>query len=162
MLRIHWVAIIGAMLLAACGGAAPPPYRPVADVKQLMASVVEPAADVYWDAVGTIIDSNGITEIEPATTEEWDAVRNAAYVVAESGNLLMMSSRAKDGGEWMKQSRALVDVGQKAIRAAESHNRNAVFDAGAEMYDVCTSCHVKYALEIQEKAAEKAAQEQKK
>ena len=89
MQRIHWFVVLGALILSACGGApAPPPYRPVADVKQLMASVVEPAAEVYWDAVGTIIDANGITEIEPTTTEEWDAVRNAAYVVAESGNLL--------------------------------------------------------------------------
>lgn len=127
-----------------------------------MANVVDPTADIYWGAVGTVIDEKGITEITPTTPEEWDAARNAAIVVAETGNLLMMSSRAKDGGEWMKLSRSLVDVGQKAIRAAESHNRNAVFDAGAEMYDVCTSCHVKYALEIQEKAAAQAAQEQKK
>ena len=127
-----------------------------------MASVLDPAADVYWGAVGTVIDEMGITEIAPTTTEEWDAARNAAIIVAESGNLLMMSSRAKDGGEWMKQARALVDVGQKAVRAAESHNRAGVFDAGAEVYDVCTSCHVKYALELQEKAAEKSAPQQKK
>ena len=118
-----------------------------------MASIVDPTADIYWGAVGTVIDEKGITEITPTTTEEWDAARNAAIIVAETGNLLMMSSRAKDGGEWMKQARALVDAGQKAVRAAESHNRNAVFDAGAEVYDVCTSCHVKYALDIQEKAA---------
>ncbi len=80
------------------------------------------------------------------TTEEWDAVRNAAYVVAESGNLLMMSSRAKDGGDWMTMSQALIDVGQRAIRAAESHDKTAVFDVGAEVYDACTNCHAKYAL----------------
>ena len=153
---------ISFLALAACSSAPPPPFQPVADVKQLMASVVDPAADVYWGAIGTVIDEKGITEITPTTTEEWDAARNAAIIVAETGNLLMMSSRAKDGGEWMKQARALVDAGQKAVRAAESHNRTAVFDSGAEVYDVCTSCHVKYALEIQEKAAEKAAQEQKK
>ena len=150
MQRIHGFVVFGALILSACGGApAPPPYRPVADVKQLMASVVEPAAEVYWDAVGTIIDANGITEIEPTTTEEWDAVRNAAYVVAESGNLLMMSSRAKDGGDWMTMSQAMIDVGQRAIRAAESHDKTAVFDVGAEVYETCTNCHAKYALEIQ-------------
>jgi hypothetical protein len=133
----------------ACSGPPPTPYKPVADVKQLMASVVEPAAEIYWDAVGTIIDEQGVTEIEPATVEEWDAVRNAAYVVAESGNLLMMSSRAKDGGEWMTMSVALVDVGQRAIQAAEARNKQAVFDVGAEVYDVCTNCHAKYAVEIQ-------------
>ncbi len=69
---------------------------------------------------------------------------NHAYVIAESGNLLMMGSRPKDGGEWMQMSRALVDVGEKAIRAAASHNPQAVFDVGAEVYDVCTACHDKY------------------
>ena len=147
--RLRLVAL-GAVLLAGCSsGPPPPPFKPVADVKQLMASVVEPSAEVYWDAVGTIYDEKGTTEIEPKTIEEWDAVRNAAYVVAESGNLLMMSSRAKDGGDWMTMSQAMIDVGQRAIRAAEARNKTAVFDVGAELYDTCTSCHAKYALEIQ-------------
>jgi predicted solute-binding protein len=62
----------------------------------------------------------------------------------------MMGTRPKDGGEWMQMSRALVDVGEKAIRAAASHNPQAVFDVGAEVYEVCTSCHTKY---VQEPAA---------
>jgi predicted solute-binding protein len=69
-------------------------------------------------------------------------------VIAESGNLLMLGTRPKDGGEWMQMSRALVDVGEKAIRAAERHDTKAVFDVGAEVYDVCTNCHAKYASEI--------------
>lgn len=141
---------LGLLIAIGCNSApAPPPFKPVADVKQLMASVLEPAADVYWDAVGTIIDETGTHEIEPTSVEEWDAIRNNAYVVAESGNLLMMSSRAKDGGDWMKLSQALIDTGQKAVRAAEARNKSAVFDAGAEVYDVCTNCHAKYALELQ-------------
>ena len=70
---------------------------------------------------------------------------NSAFVIAESGNLLMLGARPKDGGEWMQMSRALVDVGEKAIRAAEAHDTKAVFDVGAEVYDVCTNCHAKYA-----------------
>ena len=126
----------------------PPPLRHVADVKQLMRSVTEPAADVYWDGVGTIIDQSGVTEIKPEMDEDWDALVNSAYVIAESGNLLMLGARPKDGGDWMQMSRALVDVGEKAIRAAERHDTKAVFDVGAEVYDVCTSCHAKYATEI--------------
>ena len=113
-----------------------------------MASIVEPAADLYWDAVGTIIDEKGIQEIAPKTVEEWDAVRNAAYVVAESGNLLLMPTRAKDGGEWVQLAQAMTDAAQKAIRAAEARNKTAVFDTGAELYDTCTNCHVKYSPEI--------------
>jgi len=149
-MRTLWLSLAASLTVVGCSSApAPPPFRPVADTKQLMASIIEPAAEVYWDAVGTVIDANGTIEIEPQTAEEWDAVRNSAYVVAESGNLLMMSSRAKDGAEWMQLSQAMIAVAQKAIKAAESHDKQAVFDVGAELYDSCTACHAKYALEIQ-------------
>lgn len=141
--------VLSLLTLAACSGAAPaPPYRPVADVKVLMTSIMEPAAEVYWDAVGIIIDEKGEQHIEPRTTEEWDAVLNAAYVVAESGNLLMMPTRARDGGAWMAASQRMIEAAQKAIRAAEARSPDAVFDVGAELYDACTNCHSQYSPEI--------------
>jgi hypothetical protein len=141
---------IGLCLLAlsACSSA-PPPFRPVADLKQLMANIVEPAADGYWDAVGSVVDAGGVTEFQPASAEDWDQVRSYAYTVTESGNLMMMSSRARDGGDWMQLSQALIEVGQKAVRAAEARNAQGVFDTGAELYDACTNCHAKYAVELQ-------------
>ncbi len=154
MKRTLWLVLFGALAGCGCNRTAappppvPPPFRPVADVKQLMASVVEPAAEIYWDAVGSITDKNGTVEIQPKTDEEWVAVRNSAYVVAEAGNLLMMSSRARDSGDWMKLSEALVVVGQRAIRAAESKDKTAVFDVGAEVYDACVACHAKYATAL--------------
>ena len=140
---------VGATLLAGCAEqeAATPPFQAVADVQQLMLSVVEPAAEVYWDAVGWIIDANGTQEIRPTTDEEWEAVRNAAYVVAESGNLLMMDGRALDDGAWISMSRAMTEVARSAIAAAEARDEQAVFDAGAEIYYTCTACHSAYALD---------------
>ena len=135
-----------ALVASACGGPPPPPMRPVADVKQLMQFVVEPAADVYWDGVGTIIDQTGVTEIKPETQGEWDALVQQRLRHRRVGQPADDRRAApKDGGEWMQMSRALVDAGEKAIRAAESHNPQAVFDVGAEVYDVCTNCHAKYA-----------------
>jgi hypothetical protein len=47
---------LGAIVCAACGGApAPPPFKAVADNKLLMQSVIDPNADIVWDAVKTII-----------------------------------------------------------------------------------------------------------
>jgi hypothetical protein len=146
-MRVLFIVFLAGGLIA-CGGAAPPPYKPVADVKRLMASIMDPIADQYWGAVGTVIDETGEHEITPKTAEEWDAVRNAAYVIAESGNLLMMPSRAKDGGEWMQAARRLIETAENCIRAAEARDRTAVFDRGAEMYDACVNCHVKYSPDI--------------
>jgi mono/diheme cytochrome c family protein len=137
-------------LLAACAKTPPPPdktqppFATTATTKELMADVVEPAANVYWEAVGSITDKNGTVELAPKTQAQWDAVRNAAIVVAESGNLLMLDGRSANHGEWMELSRALIDVGKRARAAAEARDRTAVFDVGAEVYQACVNCHSKY------------------
>ena len=144
-----WLIAITLLLSLGCRNAPPPPpYRPIADVKAIMANIMEPAADAYWDAVGTVIDIDGEHEIAPQTQEDWDTVRNNGYVFTEAGNLLMMPTRAKDNGEWMELAQALIDSGQKAIRAAEARDTAAVFNAGAEVYEACTNCHTKYSPEI--------------
>lgn len=122
-------------------------YLPVADVVELMAHVVEPAAQTYWGAVGWVLDADGEHELRPADEEAWLAVENAAFMVAESGNLLMMEGRALDDEAWMAMSRALVDIGRRAVEVAEARDEQAVFDVGAEMYFVCTNCHATYAIE---------------
>ncbi len=123
------------------------PFTTVADTQQLMASILDPAAEVYWDAVGWIIDASGTTEIRPGSLEEWEAVRNAAFMIAESGNLLMMDGRAVDEGAWMGMSQSMIDVGRRAIEAAEARDEQGVFDMGAEIYFACTNCHAVYAVQ---------------
>ena len=131
--------------LAACSSAPqPPPFKPIADTKLLMQSVVDPTADEIWDAVRTIITKDGTEEIRPKTNKDWEAVRNQAVALAESGNLLMMVPRAKDGGEWMTRSRELVDTSERAIRAAEAKNADELFTAGGDIYQACSNCHQKY------------------
>lgn len=122
----------------------PPPFRPVTDNLQLMEWILDPAADVIWDSVGTIIDASGRQDIRPETEEQWSGVRNAGAVVAESGNLLMMDPRAKDRDDWMQYAQGLVDTGVMAIKAAEARDPEAVFDAGGRIYAVCASCHQMY------------------
>lgn len=132
------------MMMMGCGGPAPVPYKPIADTKVLMQSIVEPAAEVVWDAVGTIITLEGREEIQPASQEEWDTIRHQAVTLAEAGNLLMMPPRAQDGGDWMTLSSLLVDKGTEAIRAAEARDPERLFAVGSDIYDACNACHAKY------------------
>jgi hypothetical protein len=144
-----WLVAITLTCGLGCSNTPPaPPYRPIADVKDIMTTIMEPAADAYWDAVGTVIDIDGEHQIAPETQEDWDTARNNAYVFTESGNLLMMPTRARDDGEWMQLAQALIASGEKAIRAAEAKDTTAVFNAGAEVYEACTNCHTKYSPEI--------------
>lgn len=151
-MRLPHYSLLVALVLSGCDSTLgdPPPggFAVVADVQELMAHVVEPSAQVYWRAVGTILDRDeGTIEIRPQNDEEWLAVENAAFMVAESGNLLMMGERALDDDAWMTMARALVDIGRRAAEVAEAQDEQAVFDVGAEMYFVCTQCHATYALE---------------
>jgi hypothetical protein len=135
------------LLLTAAGcasQAASPPYKPAATLDQLMEGTVAHAAELYWDAAQTVVDETGIHDLYPKTDEEWEGVWASAITLAESGNLLMMPSRAKDHGDWMTFSSRLVDVGLEAAKAAEARDRAKVLDAGSRMYLVCTDCHRKY------------------
>ena len=148
--RVRRAGLLPVLLLPACGGTAPEaslPFTPVADTQQLMATILEPASEVYWDAVGWIVDASGTTEIRPETPEEWEAVRNAAFVIAESGNLLMMEGRVPDGGPWVGMAQAMTETAVRAIAVAEARDAQGVFDVGAEVYFTCTACHATYAIQ---------------
>ncbi|HJO04191.1 MAG TPA: hypothetical protein QGG47_09460 [Acidobacteriota bacterium] len=136
-----------ATLACGCATETAPAVR-MANVKQLMGAVIEPAAEVYWDAVGAIIDENGLDEFAPSSPNEWAAVRNSALVLAESGDLLMVESRAVDQETWATLSLAMNEAGSLALAAADAQDPDAVFDAGAEVYFACAACHAAYAPEI--------------
>ena len=149
-MRILLYLIAG--VLCAAGAACarqpdPPPFKPAATVLQLMEGPIGHAAEVYWDSVSTIVDKDGIHEHFPQNDEEWEAVWAAGVTIGESGNLLMMSSRAKDNAEWMRLSAALVDVGMEAAGAAEAKNPDKVLEVGEKVYNVCTECHMKYIVD---------------
>src|SRR2546428_9996782 len=144
MRHVRPILLLAACVVSACGGPQPPPFKPVADSKLLMQAVVDPNADIIWEAVKTIDSAAGTEEIRPRNNEEWAAVRNAAVALAESGNLLMLVPRAKDGGEWMKRAQEMIDTGEKAIRAAEAKNADQLFTVGGDIYDSCSNCHRQY------------------
>ena len=122
------------LFLASAAPAQQPTLKPVATVKQLMKAIVIPSSDVIFQVAAK----------EPKTDEQWAAVQNSALALAEAGNLLMIGSRAKDQGEWMKQSQALLDLGSAAFKAAEAKDVDAVSKAGDEIYEVCEGCHNQY------------------
>ena len=140
--------LLPALLLISCGGPAPPPIRLHADLKQIMAAVVDPAADVVWESVGTIVTAEGTEEIRPRDDEEWTQVAQAAWVLTESANSLMIGNRPKDTSDWMRFAQDLSDTSLKAARAAEAHDAEALFTAGGNVYLACTACHAKYNIEL--------------
>jgi len=142
------------MLLAACARQEPvaiTPYKPVTDVHQTMVLILDPAADLLWDSAGTIISAEGRQELAPTTDEGWYRVEQAAAVLAETGNLLMMPGRAA-GDDWVEYSSGLIEAGTLAMEAARAQDSDALFDAGGRIYQVCLACHNQYLIEVDDTA----------
>lgn len=128
--------------------AAPPapatPYKPVATVLDLMRSMVEIPAEVYWESVSVVVDIDGTHENMPQTDLEWIEVWAAAMTLAETGNLLMMPPRAVDNDEWIRMSTDMVDVSLKAAQIASARDFEGMLAVGEEIYNVCLECHQTY------------------
>jgi hypothetical protein len=138
--------------LVSCSKTTPPspPYKHVIDMKQFMAWVMDPAADALWASVGTIISEEGEQHIAPKTDEEWAAARNNAAILAETANLLMLDTRAVDRDAWMIAARGLIDQAERAMKAAEAKDSEALFTANSDVFLACTECHQTYAFATQD------------
>ncbi|MEQ8857447.1 MAG: hypothetical protein RIC56_02260 [Pseudomonadales bacterium] len=121
------------------------PFQPVLDDKDFMNWVLDPVTDVIWGSAGTIFTLDGEEDLAPVDDEGWARVRNAAAVVAESGNLLMLPGRSK-GPDWDEFARGIVTMGQRAMAAAEAQDDEALFEVGGQLYNVCVACHQIYML----------------
>jgi hypothetical protein len=147
---------VSMLLILGCSAPPPPaapPFAAVVNLKQLMEWIVDPAADVIWDSVKSVITESGTKEIAPQTDEQWAAVRNGAATLAESANLLMMEGRARDNKEWMTAALRLSTSADHALKAAEAKKVDALFTAGEEIYHACDGCHQRYAAFAQPNAA---------
>ena len=179
-----WQRFLGASLFSllllsgsACGGRQPeaapappqPPYTPTATIKDIMDSIVDPSADVVWEAVAVVVDAKGTHDKTPTTDEEWSNVRLGAIRVVEGANLLMMPGRNvarpheksstpgvelepeaievninKDRVKWDQLAKGLHTAGSEALRAIEAKDGPAVIDAGERMDQACENCHSNY------------------
>jgi hypothetical protein len=121
-----------------------PTTVPVATVAQIMNGITGPNALIVYNAVGTIINAEGVKEIEPQNDEEWANVANAAAAVIESGNLLLIGDRALDTGDWVMMTKAMMESGQAALKAAQAKDKEGILDAGGPLNETCDNCHAKY------------------
>ncbi|MDA1370590.1 MAG: hypothetical protein O2971_07495 [Proteobacteria bacterium] len=131
-------------------------YNTALDMKQIMALVLEPASDILWDSGGWVVDASGYEELYPTTDDGWAYVRAQAAIVVESGNMLALPGRAMDNDAWMIYSQGLSEAGMLAMESAAAQNKEDFFQAGAQLYSVCTACHQAYNPDILNRFDEEA------
>lgn len=134
-----------------------------------MTAMVNPSADVVWNAVATILTEQGTDEREPRTDEEWNTVRHHALIVAEGANLLMMPGRKlarpgersanpevelhpeeieemikQDPNTWLEYAHGLNEQMTIALKAIEAKDVKGLFDIGEAIDLACENCHRHY------------------
>jgi hypothetical protein len=159
MRMVYWLFVVSVALFVsgigfviAAGRSAPqaaaepeaPPLAAVGSTKQIMAGITGPAATAVYNAVGTVINSEGIKEIAPQNDEEWTVVANSAAALVESGNLLLIGERVIDNGDWITMTRAMIDKATAALKAAEAKTTEGLLASGGDINATCDNCHAKY------------------
>ena len=121
-------------VVSAAVAQAPTSYQPVGTMSQLMVDIIYPASDAIFYVERT----------PPQNERDWNILRSNALMLAESGNLLMMDSRARDKGDWMKDAKLMVDVGAAAFKAARARDLAAIVALNDDLNTACVTCHQQY------------------
>jgi hypothetical protein len=174
------LVVCGCLLVVSCQAKQPEPaaqpaanaqpeYTTTATVKDIMLSIVDPAGDLVWNSVATIIDKGGVHETIPKTDEEWAKVRSGTIMLLEASNLLMIPGRHvakpgelseapgvelepsemealinKDRAAWNMRARHLHDVAADVLKVIEAKDAQKLFDIGEEIDAACENCHRQY------------------
>jgi hypothetical protein len=145
------------------------PFRPIASVREVMNTVIDPSIDEVWNAVGSVVDQGGLTDRAPKTDEEWAELRRHALIVSEAANLLLMHDRpiAPPGAPslapgveltpeeirglidtnpdaWNSYVLAFQDALKPALAAIDRKDPQALFEAGAPIDTTCENCHTTF------------------
>lgn len=148
---------------------AQPQYTTNATIKDIMLHIVDPAGDLVWDSVATVIDKKGLHETVPASDEDWFKVRTGVITLIEASNLLMIPGRAmarpgekseapgvelepaemevlvkKDLEGWNSRAKDLHNIGLKVLDVVEKKDAKALFDIGEDLDKACENCHRAY------------------
>jgi hypothetical protein len=157
----------------AVGGPPLSPYKPVASVKDIMETLLEPSTEVIFDAVSVLPD--GSVEKGPSDDAAWAEVRRSVLVMSEGGNLLMMAGRrisaasafprspkrgtgvesvelmpqlasrvSRTRRTWINRVEALMTAGSVALDAVAARDANALLRADDGIDAACEACHHEY------------------
>jgi hypothetical protein len=109
-----------------------------------MIGIIDPAADVIWQSVSTIVTREGRIDRVPSTDEEWEELRLNAMVLIESGNLLLIEGRVAVLEAWPVFSQGLIDTGLDTIKAVDARDPDEILAVGERIYNACVACHQNY------------------
>jgi hypothetical protein len=144
-------------------------FIPDITVAEIMESIVMPAAQSLWDAVGVNVTAQGIIETKPETDEQWAKLRAAAVTLAEATNSLVVPGRhvappgtesedpeaelapaaiealiAKEAPAWVAHAGVLHATAMQALAAIDARDTDKISEVGGAIDEACESCHLQF------------------
>jgi hypothetical protein len=126
--------ILGALMSANAGAANEANTAPVSKVLALHSAVISPASDALFRAEST----------PPSTADAWAQLQGRALDLAQAAKRLESKDLAKDQKQWVGFAEALQAEAQRAARAAEGRDQDALVTANGNIVSVCEDCHDRY------------------
>jgi hypothetical protein len=115
-------------------------------VKELMAGLVDPAADGIWNSAGSIATSTGEETWAPSSDEDWRRLEGHARALARGADALIQPARVNGRPDWVAPARALRVASDAALGAAQRRDVGAIYAASEGLLDACQQCHKRYWL----------------
>jgi hypothetical protein len=152
MKKVCLVVVCAVTLLVACQPAEPEPeFKAVATTQDIMESLVAHMAENIWNSVRIEIDDKGVHETRPQNKQEWQEVAYSARGLAEASTLMLYEGRLEDQGDWAKFVKELSETSLQAAKAADDQDFDGLMEAGGNIYEVCTNCHMAYLERVEMK-----------
>lgn len=127
-----WIVLASILLLPQGGDT---DFQPVASVTEIMTAMVIPSSNVVGN-VGLDGDPDNAA---------WVETERQAIILAESGNLLLMPSRAQGREDWIAAAKDMVSAAADALEAARRKDIDLLqLDISGAIFDACTKCHDVY------------------
>ncbi len=128
--------VVGLLFFAMAGAAVAqaPSFQPVGSMRELMVRIIYPTSDALFY----------IERDPPKTDVQWNTIRAQALTLAESGNLMLLPNRQRDQGDWVKETKVMIDLAASAYRAALAKDMNGILAIDDKLADSCIVCHQQY------------------
>ena len=110
-------------------------------ITAIMDPMLDSASEVFWDSAGFIDTYEGTIDLTPTTDEGWQAIIDAADKIDELSALLQEERYSLNRPAWNALSGTLVDAAARGRQAAQNRDGEELFQAGAQLYQVCVACH---------------------
>lgn len=137
----YWVFVGVALSLTGCAPQTTSEIEEAPTLAHVMDPMLNDASEVFWDSAGFIDTYEGTTDLTPTTEEGWRKVIDAAEEITRLSAVLQEERYSLNRPAWNELSGLLEVAADRGRKSVVARDGAELFEAGAELYQVCVACH---------------------